>query len=142
MQIDKEKFAHRLKELRRKAGLTQGEMAEILRTKRGTVAAWEAGHRIPELTKVYGAAEYFRVSVDYLLGRSDDPTPPTKEESEERKRLRALAEDPMFTDLLMKVPGDLTEEEKESLAESWELILRIVEERRKKKREEEEKKKG
>ena len=76
MDINKEEFAKRIKALRESADLTQDEMATILGTKRGTIAAWEAGHRIPELSKVYKVAEYFKVSTDYILGRTDDPRPP------------------------------------------------------------------
>lgn len=70
--IDKEKFAERFKALRREKGYSQEKIARELGTKRGTIAAWEAGHRIPELSKAYQAAELFDVSTDYLLGRTDD----------------------------------------------------------------------
>lgn len=74
MNINKELFAKRFKKCREDNNLTQEEMASMLGVKRGTVAAWEAGgYRIPELAKAFQAAEIFKVSVDYLLGRANDP---------------------------------------------------------------------
>lgn len=78
MQIDPAKFAQRLKKLREEYKMTQEQLAQILGVKRGTIASWEANHRIPELSKVYEAAEHFNVSVDYLLGRTNDPRPVDK----------------------------------------------------------------
>lgn len=71
-------FAERLKFLRKQKGLVQKELAALLGVKRGTVASWEAG-TTPELGYVTKMAEIFGVSIDYLLGRSDDPSPPQTE---------------------------------------------------------------
>lgn len=93
--IDRKKFAERFRVLRKERGYTQEEIAQELGVKRGTIAAWEAGHRTPELSKAYKAAEIFNISTDYLLGRTDDPnekgteswwyrdTPPTRVELED-----------------------------------------------------------
>jgi len=72
IKINLEEFAQRLRRLREEKGLTQEELGQILGVKRGTVAAWEARHRTPELSSAYKAAQFFNVSVDYLLG-SDPP---------------------------------------------------------------------
>ncbi|MGB9662829.1 MAG: helix-turn-helix domain-containing protein [Moorellaceae bacterium] len=75
MEIDLEKFAARLRELRKQAGLTQEELGERLGFKPTTVSSWELAYRVPELVSVYRLAEFFGVSIDYLLGRTDDPRP-------------------------------------------------------------------
>lgn len=73
MEINKEKFARRFKQLREKMGIKQKELAAMLDVKRSTVGSWEAAHRLPEIQKAQKAADFFGVTIDYLLGKSDDP---------------------------------------------------------------------
>lgn len=66
------KFSTRLKELRKEKHLKQVEMAEILECTETHYQQIEYGHvNIPSLT-LEALADYFNVSTDYLLGRSDD----------------------------------------------------------------------
>ncbi|MDD3673441.1 MAG: helix-turn-helix transcriptional regulator [Synergistaceae bacterium] len=75
-EINRKLFSERFKKCRIENNYTQEKIAEELGAKRGTVASWEAGgYRIPELSKIYKAADVFDVSVDYLVGRTDDPSP-------------------------------------------------------------------
>lgn len=62
----------RLKELRESRHLRQKELAEVLGISRNTLASWEAGHRNPGMSAAQRLADYFGVSLDYLLGR-DEP---------------------------------------------------------------------
>jgi len=64
-------FGERLKFLREKEGLLQKELAAKIDVAISTLASWESGYRIPELGKAEALADYFRCSVDYLLGRTD-----------------------------------------------------------------------
>lgn len=64
-------FGERLKELRRSRGLLQKELAGQLGVSRNTLASWEAGYRTPEMAAAQRLADYFQVSLDYLLGRSE-----------------------------------------------------------------------
>ena len=66
-------FQTRLKELREKAGLSQAKLAKILGVGQSTVGMWENGTNKPENAKLEALANYFGVSTDYLLGRTDDP---------------------------------------------------------------------
>lgn len=68
----------RLSELRKKKNITQKELAEHLRVSRSAVAMWETGASEPDNKTLDSIANYFDVSVDYLLGRSDS----IQEESE------------------------------------------------------------
>lgn len=68
-------FAQRLRTLRKAKDLYQKELAEKLGFPRSTIAAWETGSRTPELASAENVAEFFDVSLDYLLGRSDEPKP-------------------------------------------------------------------
>ena len=66
------KFSARLKELRKEKHLKQVEMAEILECTKTHYQQIEYGHvNIPSLT-LETLADFFNVSTDYLLGRSDD----------------------------------------------------------------------
>lgn len=63
----------RLGELRRQAGVTQTELARLLGVSREAYSMYEAGKRQPGLTVLDTLAAYYRVTVDYLMGRTDSP---------------------------------------------------------------------
>ena len=65
----------RLKKLRLQDGLSQQKMSDLLGVSRSTVAMWEIGASEPDNNTLGKIAEHFNVSVDYLLGLSDDPHP-------------------------------------------------------------------
>ena len=60
----------RLKELRRREGITQTELARALQVSVGAVGNWESGKRKPDLGMMTRIADCFCVSVDYLTGRT------------------------------------------------------------------------
>jgi len=62
-------FPDRLKELRKAKGVTQKHMAELLSLTERTYRHYEAGGIDPPTSKMETLADYFGVSVDYLLGR-------------------------------------------------------------------------
>lgn len=68
---NKEVFIKRLKLLRLERGLTQPELGELLGKTRGAVGHWESGHRIPKVAMLYQLAQFFNVSVEYLVGNSN-----------------------------------------------------------------------
>lgn len=63
---------NRLKELRKEKGLTQVELANIVNVSKITVLRWENGERQIKPEKAQQLADYFGVSVGYLLGYIDD----------------------------------------------------------------------
>ena len=63
----------RLKELRRKKGLSQLRLAIELNTTQNTISRYETGEREPGISELIKLADYFNVSIDYLLERTDDP---------------------------------------------------------------------
>ncbi|MHB0938579.1 MAG: LexA family protein [Armatimonadota bacterium] len=65
-----------IKELRRKKGLTQAELARRLNYSRQLVSLWEIDESMPDAATVKQLAELFNVSADYLLGRTTEPQPP------------------------------------------------------------------
>lgn len=65
-------FAERLKALRKERGLTQVQLAQIIQVERSSVGKYEGNSRIiPSDDVKQRIAEYFDVSVDYLLGRTE-----------------------------------------------------------------------
>lgn len=61
-----------LKKLREQHNLTQREMADILGIQRPTYTRYETEERQPDFDLVIKIAQYFDVSVDYLLGKSEN----------------------------------------------------------------------
>ena len=64
-----EKFHEKLKILRKKKGLTQQEVADLLHVNRVTYTNWEKGNREPNFEKLEKIADFFSVSLDLLFGR-------------------------------------------------------------------------
>ena len=64
-------LGNRLKELREEKGLTQKQLAEQLGLNSVTYLRYEKSQREPSLSILADIANYFNVSVDYLLGLKD-----------------------------------------------------------------------
>ena len=66
-------FADRLKECRKNINKTQRDVAADLGITDGGYQKYELGKRVPNMEMLNKLADYFDVSVDYLMGRSDNP---------------------------------------------------------------------
>ena len=66
-------FNDRLKTLRKNKKITQKQMAEFLEITDRHFQRYEAGEIDPPTSVTVKLADYFNVSTDYLLGRSDKP---------------------------------------------------------------------
>ena len=67
-------FSSRLKSLRLSKGLTLQQLGESIGSTKATMGNLENSNKQPSLLMVVALADYFDVSLDYLCGRSDDPT--------------------------------------------------------------------
>lgn len=67
-------FNDRLRSLRQDKDLTQDKLAKALNIDRKTLSNYETGYRIPNIFLVLKMANYFNVSVDYILGITDIST--------------------------------------------------------------------
>lgn len=63
-------FGDRLKELRIEKGLTQEALATKFNTGKSSISNYESNSRLPDANTIGEYANFFGVSVDYLLGRS------------------------------------------------------------------------
>ena len=74
------KLGERLRQLRKKKGWSQGKLSEKLDLTQKTISHYESLKRTPDYTILLEIARIFDVSVDYLLGNTDIPTPPHGEQ--------------------------------------------------------------
>ena len=80
------------KDLRKKKGLTQVELAKLLNVQQTTVSKWEVGRATPDYPVLIKLAELFDVSIDYLLGADEHRKEPDALTTEERKLLEGYRE--------------------------------------------------
>ena len=66
-------FCDRLKQLRTVWRATQKELGEYLGVSTRAYQYYEQGERYPDFEGLLALADYFQVSIDYLVGRSDVP---------------------------------------------------------------------
>ena len=64
-------FGKRLKKIRKKNNLTQQGLAQLLSVSQQAITWWETGRRFPKGKMLIKIADYFNVSIDYLVGRLD-----------------------------------------------------------------------
>jgi transcriptional regulator with XRE-family HTH domain len=67
-------FSTRLIELRKERGLTQSELAKAINKTRSTLSGYETEGKEPDYGLLCTFAEYFGVTLDYLLGRENVKT--------------------------------------------------------------------
>lgn len=67
-------FGQRLKSLRRKKNLTQEGLASEFYINKTSISRYENNTQFPEMELLIQLADYFEVSIDYLLGRTDEPS--------------------------------------------------------------------
>ena len=66
------RFQNIFKELRQEKGLTQAQLADILNYTQGNISGWESGAVEPKASALIIIANFFNVTIEYLLGISDD----------------------------------------------------------------------
>ena len=84
-------LGERIKQLRKENGMTQVDMAQKLGVTKGTVSTWETNSRMPGFDVLERMCDMFQRSLDYLMGRSNDATPPAP--SDDAFALDQVAED-------------------------------------------------
>lgn len=87
-------FGRRLKELRQNRKMTQEELGQIFEPplKQSTIGTYEAGLREMKYSNLITVSRYFNVSIDWLLGLTDEATPLDTFKEENPKELREFLE--------------------------------------------------
>ena len=65
-------FEQRLSELRKEKKISQEELGAVIGVTRWSVLNYEAGKNRPDYEGLMALANYFKVSLDYLTGRTDE----------------------------------------------------------------------
>ena len=98
---EEDRFSQRLREIRKCSGVPQSVIAAYLSITVAAYSIFETGRGKPVYTRLVALADYFGVSLDYLVGRSDDPR---REEYEpirlQKERAEIIAKETKFLDTL------------------------------------------
>ena len=104
-------IGYRISELRKQASMSQFQLAKVLDIATSTLGMYETGKRKPSLKVMNRIANYFNVTIDYLLGRPD--------KRDDTKTVDIDDDDVIFTYEGRRIPK-----------EDLELIRRIMRENR------------
>jgi len=112
-------FGTRLTTLRKQKKLLQADVASKIGIARATYGAYEQGTRQPDFETLEKIADFFEVSVDYLLGRTENLylTPEEKDEAE----FQSFVNDPELGIWYKELPKS-DEDELRKLRMIWEMI--------------------
>ena len=66
-------FRNRLVYIRKQKNLTQKELAALIGASERGIQNYEIGYRKPTFELLISLADFFNVSIDYLVGRTDNP---------------------------------------------------------------------
>lgn len=69
-------FGERLRAIRRDAGLTQQQVGDLFQSKKSRISHFEKGDSMPPFDDLATLADYFNVSLDWLVGREAFAHPP------------------------------------------------------------------
>ncbi|MED4904080.1 helix-turn-helix domain-containing protein [Parageobacillus thermoglucosidasius] len=83
-------FGKRLRFLRKKRNMTQKDLADRFNLGESTIGMYERDEREPSFEFVRQLADFFNVTTDYLLGRTDNPSPPESDIPEELNTLAKI----------------------------------------------------
>jgi len=121
----------RLKKLCDEQGMSVNNLEEKLGIGRNSLYSWKKN--IPKGSNLIKVADYFDVSTDYLLGRTDKKRYYDLTEKDERdiqhelkKIINGEEVDSAFAAFDGKVLEELNEEDRELLIQSWENTLRLT----------------
>ncbi|MCP3764061.1 helix-turn-helix transcriptional regulator [Domibacillus sp. A3M-37] len=109
---------NRIRELRKKIGLTQRELAEKISVSPQVISNWERNYTNPDHADVKKLSEIFECSTDYLLGTSDSHFNPAQSD---KKEMKEFFSNPRLN-VFFKEMADSPEEQLEELQEFWEII--------------------
>lgn len=96
-----DRFAQRLKTLRKERGITQQQLADGVGISKGGLSYYENAGRTPDISILERFADYFGVTTDYLLGRTNAQT--------QKAKLQAVCNHTGLSDKAVNLLSDLKE---------------------------------
>ncbi|MEK4029379.1 helix-turn-helix transcriptional regulator [Pseudobacillus sp. FSL P4-0506] len=114
-------LSKRLKAARLKKKLTQQELANRLKTTKGTISNYENGHSTPSNEMLKELALVLEVSTDYLLGVTDSINTSLTHLPDDEEEMKEFFSNPELN-LFFKEMKESPEEQLEELREIWEVI--------------------
>lgn len=119
-------FSSRIKALRKEKKKTQNDLATYLKVRRSTYGEYERGIITPPYDKIKAIADYFEVSVDYLMG-STDSKEFTGESIDVSETLNAMVEELEDENSTININGHkLNKASRELLILSLENAIKLV----------------
>ena len=120
---------YHLRELRTQKGLTQAELSKTLQVSASSIGMYEQGRREPDNETLGRIANYFNVSTDYLLGRTDEPQGTGLQKGdgggESQKNLETSEPESIGgSTILMRAQSELDEDELKQLENMAEFFLK------------------
>jgi transcriptional regulator with XRE-family HTH domain len=109
----------RIEKLRKQKGLTQSELGKAFGFRDSTISQYETGKRKPDSDTLGKIADYFGVSTDYLLGKTNDRYLANDETPEE------IAE---IFDFIRRKSRDMTPDERKQLIKGIKAFIKAREE--------------
>lgn len=110
-------LGNRIRSLRESENIQQNEFAKKIGVSNVVLSRYESGERKPDYDTLETIADYFNVTIDYLLGRSNTPNMSEQDEFE------SFANNPDLERWYKELPNS-EEEDLEALKQMWEIIKR------------------
>lgn len=85
------KYNQRIRDLREDNELYQKDIARILGTTQSYYAQYENGKRPLPIEHLITLCQFYKVSADYILGLSNDPTPRTEQKGIKKKQVNNIS---------------------------------------------------
>ena len=64
-------FKDRLRELRMEKEISQQKIGELVNMSKMAISHWEKGHSEPSIAQLILLSQFFEVTIDYLVGKTD-----------------------------------------------------------------------
>lgn len=119
-------FTTRIKSLRKEKGKTQDDMAKLLNIRRTTYGEYERGRIMPPMDKIKFLSDYYGVTVDYLIGNTNDPTERAVNKMDVSESVKQILEYLQNEQSSLTFDGELLDEDsRELLISSLEGSLKL-----------------
>lgn len=121
---EQESFIKKLSILLEEKNITQRELAEKINVTEVTISRYLSGERSPRIEIVNKIADFFNVSIDYLLGVSDirNPVVDAYTDALERQIIRNAGKEELVIGLSRESKGLLTDEDKAEITKFAEYV--------------------